>query len=74
MILRESVSAPVYIELLRDFIRHCNNVFEQGRWVLMQEGASAHTARQTRAYIERQCQTLPYWPANSPDLKPIEIV
>jgi hypothetical protein len=42
------------------------------RFKLMHDNARAHTARATRTVLEEaEIQVLP-WPANSPDLKPIE--
>jgi len=41
--------------------------------VFMQDGASAHTARSTTAYLSRKrIDVLADWPSHSPDLNPIE--
>ncbi|KAJ6239137.1 transposable element tc1 transposase [Anaeramoeba flamelloides] len=41
-------------------------------WLFMQDGAPAHTAKTTITYLEKKCNILQNWPANSPDLNPIE--
>lgn len=42
------------------------------KWMLMQDGASAHTSKKTTKYLRTVCKVLKHWPANSPDLNPIE--
>ena len=45
----------------------------QGRKVFMQDGASAHTANATSAYLANKgIELLAGWPSHSPDLNPIE--
>lgn len=44
-----------------------------GRWRLMQDGASCHTAKETVAWLADQgVDSLVGWPSRSPDLNPIE--
>jgi hypothetical protein len=43
--------------------------------VLMQDGATAHTAASTQQWLsDHTVEQLPWWPANSPDMNPIENV
>jgi hypothetical protein len=47
------------------------------RWCFQQDGDSAHTSRHTSAWFAKQSPhigVLQGWPANSPDLSPIENV
>jgi transposase len=49
-------------------------VFPQGDGIYQQDNATFNTARSARAYLEEhqdEFTVLP-WPANSPDLNPIE--
>jgi transposase len=43
-----------------------------GHGVLMQDGASCHTAQATKQALHERAIRLLWWPANSPDLNPIE--
>ncbi|KAJ6253277.1 transposable element tc1 transposase [Anaeramoeba flamelloides] len=49
-----------------------DNLHGKKNWLLMQDGAPAHTAKTTITYLEKKCNILQNWPANSPDLNPIE--
>lgn len=43
------------------------------RVVFMQDGATVHTSKETRAWLEKaKLKVLPSWPSHSPDLNPIE--
>ena len=43
--------------------------------IFQQDGATSHTAKESKAYLEKTEMTLlPNWPPNSPDLSPIENV
>jgi transposase len=45
---------------------------DRTRLILMQDNAKGHAAKATLQYM-RECNLIPiYWPANSPDLNPIE--
>ena len=41
-------------------------------YIFMQDGASPHVAAKTKDYLSTRCDVLDHWPANSPDLNPIE--
>ena len=44
----------------------------KGNWIFMQDGARCHTSADSIAWIGSQCKYIAKWPANSPDLNPIE--
>lgn len=55
-----------------NFIRHRNPSLRDSI-VYMQDGASCHTSRSTEAYLQaHRVNVLAPWPANSPDLNPVE--
>jgi transposase len=65
-----SLTAQLYIDtclpLIVPFLR-------RNKLVLQQDGAKPHTAKLTRAYLDRKSvEVLEQWPARSPDLNPIE--
>jgi transposase len=72
------VGAEEYIEsvLKKGLIPQAKAIFgRQGvsNWELQQDGARAHTAKQTVAFLKQEgVRLLPDWPANSPDLSWIE--
>ena len=70
-----TVDAITYIDDLIDesgLIPSMNEVYGVKKWVLMQDGASAHTAKVTLDYLRTYVNILENWPAMSPDLNPIE--
>ncbi|MBR6907848.1 transposase [bacterium] len=43
-------------------------------YVFMQDGAPSHKALDTRKWLNTRCDYLAFWPPNSPDLNPIEML
>jgi hypothetical protein len=70
-----TVDAETYVEELIDgsgLIPDMNAAYGIRNWTLMQDGASAHTARNTLEYLRMHCNLLEEWTSGSPDLNPIE--
>jgi len=44
----------------------------RGNWIFMQDGASCHTSVDSKVWLSSRCRFISKWPANSPDLNPIE--
>ena len=44
----------------------------RGNWIFMQDGACCHTSSDTLNWLKTKCRIITKWPANSPDLNPIE--
>ncbi len=63
--LKTNFTAPVYQEMLEHFIKDADFIFQQ-------DLAPAHTAKNTKIWLNDHGVGVLDWPANSPDLKPIE--
>lgn len=74
IICERSIDALYYREVLSqsNLIDSLDAKHGQGNWVFMQDGAPAHTAKITTLFLQKRMQFLKIWPANSPDLNPIE--
>ena len=46
--------------------------YGQGCYTFMQDGAPAHKSALTTLFLKKRCSFINCWPANSPDLNPIE--
>ena len=71
------VDTHEYSKVLEEsnFITDMNNLHGRGAWVFMQDGAPCHTASATLEFLTgKGVLVLPGWPANSPDLNPIEML
>jgi hypothetical protein len=75
LVIPGSIDAERYMENCRNlnFIEEMDGKHGQYQWAFQQDGAPAHTARKTMDWLEEVCNVLTGWPANSPDLSPIEM-
>ena len=69
--IQGSLNSQKYCLILQEFIPYANSLFPDG-WVLQQDGATCHTSKYTKEWCEIQNVRILQWPANSPDLSPIE--
>ena len=60
-----------YNEILDQFVRPYAVAIGR-EFILMDDNARPHRAHVTNAYLERETSVRMYWPAQSPDLNPIE--
>jgi hypothetical protein len=73
-IFEENLTAELYTTILEEAMLPSAERLMKGVWWLQQDGDSKHTARRTRDWLaEHNIRTFD-WPANSPDLNPIENV
>uniref|UniRef100_A0A3B1JCI9 Tc1-like transposase DDE domain-containing protein n=1 Tax=Astyanax mexicanus TaxID=7994 RepID=A0A3B1JCI9_ASTMX len=72
-VVNSSINAQVYIDILDSFlIPSIEQMFGDNEIIFQDDNASCHRAKTVKAFLgERHIQSMS-WPANSPDLNPIE--
>jgi len=77
LFIQGGMDAALYIEILQHHVlEHCiANIDENGHQHYYQDdGASCHDSQAVIDYCAEKGIQRPYWPANSPDMNPIEWV
>jgi hypothetical protein len=75
LVFDQTVNSETYTQMLEEhFIEHANQVFGDGEWVLVQDGATCHTCEKSINRLWDKCIVCPEWPPNSPDLNRIEMI
>ncbi len=70
---KTSVTAPVYQDLLEHvMLPSADQLFKDADFIFQQDLAPAHTAKSTKSRLNDHGVGVLDWPANSPDLNPIE--
>ncbi len=65
-LLKTNVTAHIYQEMLEHFmLPSADQLFKDADFIFQQDLAPAHTAKSTKSWLND-------WPANSPDLNPVE--
>jgi hypothetical protein len=74
IIFATNVDSDVYIQELVNsgFCEAANATYGERRWLLVQDGAPCHTSKKSWKALSELFNLFPQWPANSPDLNPIE--
>ncbi len=71
--LKTNVTAPVYQEVLEHFmLPSADQLFKDVDFIFQQDLAPAHTAKNTKSWLNDHGVGVLDWPANSPDLNPKE--
>ncbi len=71
--LKTNVTAPVYQDILEPFmLPTADQLFKDADFIFQQDLAPAHTAKSTKTWLNDHGVGVLDWPANSPDLNPIE--
>ncbi len=71
--LKSTVNAAIYQEILEHFMPpSADKLYEDADFIFQQDLAPAHTAKGTKSWFNDHGVTVLDWPANSPDLNPIE--
>ncbi len=71
--LKSTVNAAIYQEILEHFmLPSADKLYGDADFLFQQDLAPAHTAKGTKSWFNDHSVTVLDWPANSPDLNPIE--
>jgi hypothetical protein len=76
--IKENIDQYKYKQILRDadIITIMDEIYGPFQWVLQDDGAPAHRAKSVKEALNQVCLTVSIgdylWPANSPDVNPIE--
>ncbi len=71
--LKSTVNAAIYQEILEHFmLPSADKLYGDAVFIFQQDLAPAHTAKGTKSWFNDHGVTVLDWPANSPDLNPIE--
>ena len=70
-VISGNVNSEKYCKIIDEFMPYANALFPNG-WILQQDWAKAHTSNYTQTWFSEHGVQKLQWPANSPDLSPIE--
>ncbi len=71
--LKSTVNAAIYQEILEHFmLPSADKLHGDADFIFQQDLAPSHTAKGTKSWFNDHGLTVLDWPANSPDLNPIE--
>ncbi len=71
--LKTNVTASVYHEILEHFmLSSADQLFKDADLIIQQDLAPAYTAKSTKSWLNDHGVGVLDWPANSPDLNPVE--
>ncbi len=71
--LKSTVNTAIYQEILEHFmLPSADKLYGDADFIFQQDLAPAHTAKGTKRWFNDHGVTVLDWPANSPDLNPIE--
>ncbi len=71
--LKSTVNAAIYQEILEHFmLPSADKLYGDADFIFQQDLAPAHTDKGTKSWFNDHGVTVLDWPANSPDLNPIE--
>ena len=68
------INSEIYIDVLQGNVLASRDYYniDPSNFIFQQDNASVHTAKIVKDYIGKSKMTVMEWPANSPDLSPIE--
>lgn len=74
VIVKGSIDSRCYQKNILDseMINDLDELYGRENWIFQQDGARCHTSKETIQWLKSKCLFIKRWPANSPDLNPIE--
>ncbi len=70
---KTNITAPVYQDILEHFmLPSADQLFKDADFIFQQDLAPAHTTKSTKSWLNDHGVGVLDWPANSPDLNPID--
>jgi transposase len=70
--IQGTLTAATYIKILNSQLIPSARRISKGKYLFMQDNDPKHTAKVTKAFFSRKDIKLLPWPAQSPDMNPIE--
>ncbi len=71
--LKSTVNAAIYEEILEHFmLPSADKLYRDAGFIFQLDLAPAHTAKRTKSWFNENGVTVLDWPANYPDLNPID--
>ena len=73
-------SKLIFTDVKIDSCVYAGNIEESGMldleedFIFMQDGAKCHTSKEMKDWLNSRCNFIDFWPPNSPDLNPIEML
>jgi hypothetical protein len=76
LFIERTVDTRKYIDNLEalGFMQELDEKYGALNWTFQQDGAPCHKAQKAINWIEESCHLICDWPANSPDLNPVELL
>ena len=65
------MTGQFYVDIIRKHLPEANKMLGK-KWRLQQDNDPKHTSRVAKEFLQNNVSTVMDWPANSPDLNPIE--
>lgn len=74
--IKETITSDVYLDVVQDYVRQSGDFWgmDESTFIFQQDNARVHTTYKVMEFFEKESTTVLPWPANSPDLNPIEHV